>query len=111
MDVVAREIANQDLGTLIEEHRREVHTPEGRVQAVKLLLRGIVDWISDEPTIAALIVEDVARMVALCEDSEDLRDLSVQIRDLMFEFEPDASRVALTEEEAGVLHTLEKLEA
>lgn len=53
-----------------------------------------------------LIVEDVARMIAKCQTDEELRDLSVQIRKLMFEFDPDASRVALTMDEAMVLHAM-----
>ena len=96
------------LGALIQERpqRVRVHTPEEQVQAVTVLLKGIVDWLTDEPTLAASIIEDVARMIARCEDGEELRDLSVQIRQLMFRFKPDASRVALTADEARVLHAI-----
>jgi len=94
------------LRALIENHARKVHTPPEQVEAVQALQRGIAEWITDEPTLLALIIEDVARMIAQCQDGEELRDLSVQIRDLMLDYQPDASRVALTEDELAVLNQL-----
>jgi hypothetical protein len=113
MSSIDRQIAKRELvtlGALIEHHGRDVYTPDDQVQAVRAILRGVMDWITDEPTIEALIVEDVARMIARCDDREELRDLSVQIRDLMFDFEPDASRVALTEDEAMILTKIGRME-
>jgi len=80
------------------------YTPPQRPPAVATILKGILDWLDNEPTIQAAIVEDMARMIERCHDGEELRDLSVQIRDLMLNFEPDASRVALTPAEACILH-------
>jgi len=76
---------------------------------VKVLLKGIVDLAAARCTIQGLIVEDLCRMIERCQDGEELRDLSVQVRDLMFSYRPDASRVALTENEARVLHLLESV--
>ena len=76
--------------------------------AMALILEGIADWLMDECTVRAGIVEEVARMVEKCRDGEELRDLSVQLRDMAFGFEPDASRVAMTADEAMVFHLLEK---
>ena len=84
-----------------------VYTPPGRPTAMATILKGIIDWLGDEPTIAASIVDDVAAMIAMCADGEELRDLSVQIRQLRFSYQPDAGRVAMTESEALVLHSLE----
>lgn len=95
--VLLAEIANRP-------DRVRVDTPSARPAAVATVLRGIVDWLTDEPTLEAQIVEDVARMIERCDDGEELRDLAVQIRQLMFSFEPDAGRVAMTELEARVLH-------
>jgi len=81
-----------------------------RWPGVKVLLKGIVDLAAERCTIQALIIEDLCRMIERCEGSEELLDLSVQVRDLMFHYRPDASRVALTEDEARVLHLLEGVE-
>ena len=94
------------LNALIENHNRRVHTPRARMAAVQTLQQGITEWITGEHTIASLIIEDVARMIEQCQDGEELRDLSVQVRDLMLNYQPDASRVALTEDELAVLNQL-----
>jgi len=80
------------------------YTPPQRPPAVATILKGILDWLDDEPTVQALIVEDLARMIERCRDGEELRDLSLQIHDLMRTYEPDPGRVALTPAEACVLH-------
>jgi len=80
------------------------YTPPQRPPAVATILKGILDWLDDEATIQAAIVEDLARMIERCRDGEELRDLSVQIRNLMLTFEPDPGRVALTPAEACILH-------
>lgn len=102
VEVLLAEIASRP------QHVR-VYTPPGRPKAMARLLKGIIDWLADEPTVAASIVESVAGMIEKCEDGEELRDLSVQIRQLMFSYEPDASRVAMTETEMRVLNILESV--
>jgi len=82
----------------------------GRERALMTIVKGVVDLCTGRCTVAGSIVEDLARMIERCQDGEELRDLSVQVRDLMFHFTPDASRVALTENEARVLHLLEGVE-
>jgi hypothetical protein len=83
-----------------------VYTPPGRSAAMATILEGIVHWLTDEPTIEAGIVEDLARMIEQCGDREELRDLSVQLREMALGFEPDASRVALTADEVRLLHAI-----
>jgi hypothetical protein len=112
MDKIDREIIRRDystINTLIEHHQRTTHTPPARARAVQMLLRGILEWITDEPTITALIIEDIARMIEDCGDVEELRYLSVEIRNLMMDFEPDAGHVALTEDEARLLRQMDFL--
>ena len=80
------------------------------VVAVITLLKGITEWITYEPTIEVGIVEDLARAIKKCDgaDREQLRHLSVVIRDSLMWFQPDPSVVAPTETEAEILHTLEQ---
>jgi len=111
-DVIDQEIIRRDYNTLsalVVHHQRTTHTPPARARAVQMLLRGIIEWITDNPTLGALIIEDIARMIERCNDVEEIRDLAVQIRNMMMEFEPDASRAALTEDEAQVLRQMDKL--
>ena len=89
-------------------NRVRVHTPSKRPQAVARILKGVVDWLTDEPTLEAGIVEDLARMIERCEDQEELRDLAVEVRAMMFSYEPDRGRVAMTELGARVLHLCER---
>ena len=93
------------LMTLIagQPQRSRVWMPAGRPKAVTTILQGIVGWLEDRPTISAGIVEDLARAIEKCKDPEELRDLSVQLRKWVLAYDPDASRVALTENEALVL--------
>jgi len=51
--------------------------------AVATILKGILDWLDDEPTVPAAIVDDLAKMVERC------RDLSARVRDLRLTFEGD----------------------
>ena len=107
-EVISQNAARLLMACIAERPQHiECHTPERRPAAVASILRGILDWITDECTLEAGIVEDVARMIERCQDREELRDLSVQIRALMWGFRPDAGRVAMTEDEARVLHLLE----
>jgi len=81
-------------------------SPE-RCAAVAVILKGIVDWLTDQCTIQAGIVEDLARAIGKCNDSEELRDLSVRVREMAIRYEPDAGRVAMTELELRVLNLLD----
>jgi len=92
--------------TCIANRPNRIPTELQRPPAIARILRGILDWLEDRPTLEASIVEDVARMIERCEDGEELRDLSVQIRELMFRYTPDRSRVALTESEAQLLRAI-----
>ena len=105
---------NRELAVGMVQWMREVQISPGvlctaRMEALAKVLRGIVDVITGECTIEGGIVEDVCRMIERCQDREELRDLSVQVRDLNFRFEPDAGRVAMTEDEARVLRLLERV--
>jgi len=55
--------------------------------AVATILKGVLDWLDDEPSVQAAIVDDLAKMVEHCHDGKELRDLSGQIRDLRRTFE------------------------
>lgn len=94
--------------TCIADRPNRVPTALQRPPAIARILKGILDWLDDKPTLEACIVEDVARMIELCKDREELRDLSVQIRELMFRYTPDRSRVALTEAEAQLLRAIQQ---
>ena len=111
--VVCSEAVSNALETMLmniarRPERVNVYTPPERPKAVVTILKGIADWLTDEPTIEALIVEDLARAIEKCSDREELRDLSVQVRAMAFSFQPDASRVALTPAEAQLLNTLDR---
>lgn len=85
-----------------------VWTSPGAPRAVLHLLRGIIDWLTDAPTIEGGMVEDLARAIEKCgDDREALRDLSVQVRNLALFYQPRPERVAPTEFEAHLLHILE----
>jgi hypothetical protein len=85
----------------------ETWTPDTRPAAVAYILRGILDWLADKPTLAACIVEDIARAIEECgDDTEAIRHLSVVTRDLGMNFTPQPWKVALTEEEAELLHAI-----
>ena len=94
--------------TLIAERpeRVRVYTPPARPAAMARIVKGIMDWLTDEPTIEAGMVEELARAIEKCEDREEVRDLSVQLRDFALRYRPNAARVALTEDEARVLQTM-----
>jgi len=86
------------------------YTPPTRPQAVIKLLKGLVEWLTDEPTIECGIVEDLARAMELCgDDREALRDFSVQLRNFALRYEPRPERVAMTEAELRLLHVLEEV--
>jgi hypothetical protein len=87
----------------------DIYTPPTRPQAMATILKGIVDWLTDEPTIEAGTVEDLARAIEKCGDREELRDLSVQVRNLALSYRPDAGRVAMNPLEARVLKLMESV--
>ena len=89
--VVCSEAVSNALETMLmniarRPERVNVYTPPERPKAVVTILKGIADWLTDEPTIEALIVEDLARAIEKCSDREELRDLSVQARAMAFSF-------------------------
>ena len=89
-----------------------VWTSPGVPRAVLHVLRGIIDWLTDEPTIEGGMIEDLARAIEKCgDDREALRDLSVQVRNLALFYQPRPDRVAPTMLEAQLLHVLEELGA
>lgn len=84
-----------------------IYTPPERPKSIAIILKGIVDWLTDEPTVAAGIIEDLARAIEKCDDQEDLRDLSIYMRENMFSYRP-AGRAALTPTEAKILRVIDQ---
>lgn len=116
MNELQRHASTISLKTLVEAivarpGRVRVWTPAGAPAAVVKLLKGIVEWVTDEPTLEGGIVEDLARAIEKCgEDREALRDLSVELRAFALRYEPRPERVAVTEQEAVVLWAIDAMQ-
>jgi hypothetical protein len=77
--------------------------------AVATLAKGIVNWVNDNPTTEALIVEDLGRMIERCGTRGELADLALQIRMLAFTFRPDGSRTDPSQITARVLEVIDSI--